>query len=396
MRRFIVYLPEALESIWANRTRSILSILGMVIGVAAVIAVLGLSQAAANGIKSEISQGGDPGLLIFVDRTQNVPAIATLYYRDVARVQSYASPEIDRAIPLYNQRPVFVKTSGRKESITLYSTEAIKHNGGLVMLAGRLLDQNDVQAAARVGILSKSAAERLFPVGDAVGRSINVGTDRLVIVGVFSLSGSLFNSAVGDSIYIPYTTAHRILPGPIDYIQFWPAPGVTPVAAIDAARQALGRIHRGAQYNIQDQAGALAFFEKLLTAIGVGLTSIGGIALFVAGVGIMNITLVSVTERTHEIGIRKAIGASAADISIQFLIEATLLSLIGGLIGTGVGVAAVLLGQGVIEKTVGAAPVPWGPVISIALGFSLAVGVCFGSYPAARAGRLHPVEALRS
>ena len=188
----------------------------------------------------------------------------------------------------------------------------------------------------------------------------------------------------------------RISPGPIDFIQFGKTPGTSGVAAIAAVRAALARIHPRAQYVVQDQSATLGVFEGVLGAIGIGLTFIGGIALFVAGVGIMNIMLVSVTERTREIGIRKSIGANAGDIALQFLIEATLLSLMGGALGTALGVAIVSFGRGIILQSVGAAPVPWATVIAIAVGFSVVVGIGFGSYPAGRAGKLDPVEALRS
>ncbi len=394
MSRLLAYIPEALESLWRNRTRSALSALGMIIGIASVIAVLGLSQAASNGIKDEISQGGDPGFVANADRAQNDPAAATLYYRDVLLMQSYASGSVKRAIPLYTGR--YFRITGRKtQYIEADSTETIRPNSGIVIKAGRPIDESDIAAAADVGVISEQAASEIFPAGDAVGKTINIGSHRILIVGIFAISGSLFNSTVGDAIYVPYTTMHRIAPGPIDFIIFWKRPEIGAVDAINSARAALARIHPRGQYVVQDQAAALGIFENALNGIGIGLTFIGGIALFVAGVGIMNIMLVSVTERTREIGIRKSIGATAGDISLQFLIEAVLLSLAGGLIGSALGIAAVLFGRGIIEQSVGAASVPWALVIGIAFGFSAAVGVGFGFYPAARAGKLDPVEALR-
>lgn len=396
MARLLAYAAEAFESIWRNRTRSALSVLGMVIGIASVIGVLGLSQAAANGIKSQISQGGDPGFIAMPDRSQDDPSIATLYYRDVALVQSYASSSIARAIPFYNGRTFRVTASGKTDYTGVISTAAIPAGTGVDAVSGRLIEAADVDAASNVCILSLQAAQKFFPQGDAVGRTINLGTQRMTIAGVFSVSGSLFNSTVGDTIYVPYTTMHRISPGPIDFIQFWRTPGTAPIHAIAAVRAALARVHPRAQYVVQDQGATLGVFENVLGAIGIGLTIIGGIALFVAGVGIMNIMLVSVNERTREIGIRKSIGASAGDIGLQFLIEAVLLSLAGGALGTALGVTIVSLGRRIIEQSVGAAPVPWATVIGVAVVFSVVVGVGFGFYPANRAGRLDPVEALRS
>ena len=262
--------------------------------------------------------------------------------------------------------------------------------------SGRLTDTNDVAAGANVAVLSHDAAQAFFPNGDAVGRTINVGTQRLTVIGVVSIKANLFRSLIGETIYVPYTTMHRIAPGPVDFIEFWPlSRSLNPVQVIMAAKAAMARIHPHAEYTVQDQLAFNAIFVNVINFIGVGLTFIGGVALFVAGVGIMNIMLVSVSERTREIGIRKSIGANAREIAVQFLIEATLLSLGGGLIGTIIGVSIVIFMVPVIAQSVGAAPVPWATVITIAAGFSLAVGIGFGSYPAARAGKLDPVEALR-
>ena len=396
MTRLLAYAEEALQSLWRNRTRSALSMLGMVIGIASVIGVLGLSQAASNGIRSQIESGGDPGFIAVVDRAQDDPTIATLYYRDVDRMVSLAGGAIARAIPYYQDRPYRVTSGKKSDVIGVTSTEAIKPSSGIVMLAGRAITAADVAGGANVCMFSQKAAETLYPAGNALGQAVNVGSARLQIVGVFTVSGSLFNSVVAEAIYVPYTTMHRIAPGPIDFIQLWAPPGAASVPTIEAAKKALSRIHSHAQYTVQDQGATLGIFENVLAGMGAGLTVIGGIALFVAGVGIMNIMLVSVNERTREIGIRKSIGASAGDIGFQFLIEATLLSLAGGAIGTLAGVAIVLFGIGPIRASVGTATVPWLTVIGIAVAFSVTIGIGFGWYPASRAGRLDPVEALRS
>ncbi len=396
MSRFLAYIPEAFESIWRHRSRSALSALGMIIGIASVIAVLGLSQAASNGMKQAIASGGDPGFIIVPDQSQNNPAAATMYYRDAALMQSYASGSVSRAIPIYQQRDYRVTVSGKSEFISVTSSRELTQETGFVVDSGRLTDSSDIAGGTNVAILSRDAAQAFFPNGDAVDHTINVGTQRLTVIGVVSIKANLFRSLVGEAIWVPYTTMHRIAPGPIDYIEFWPlSREQNPVQVILDLKAAMARIHPHAEYTVQDQLAFNGIFENILNFIGVGLTFIGGVALFVAGVGIMNIMLVSVSERTREIGVRKSIGANAREISLQFLIEATLLSLGGGLIGTIIGVLLVLLMLPAIAHSVGAAPVPWALVIGIAAGFSLAVGIGFGSYPAARAGRLDPVEALR-
>lgn len=399
MQRVLEYLPEALESIWRNRTRSILTMLGMIIGIASVIAVLGLSQAASQGLDAQLHSGGNPGIIVQVDPSQDDPANATLYYRDVARTADLASGAVGSAVPFYNPnfRTWRVRGSGKPIYMSAMSTDGARENAGRYVIAGRLLDRSDVRDAASVCILSKSAAQKLFPGADAVGNTVNVNDSRLAVVGVYEMRGSLLSSLVGDTIEAPYSTFHLVDPGSVDNIQAWPARGVSTVEAIHALRTALHRIHGPhAKYIIQDQAAVLGIFGKALGAIGIGLTFIGGIALFVAGVGIMNIMLVSIAERTREIGIRKAIGASSGEIGTQFLVEATLLSLGGGFIGALLGSLALIGGSQSIARFAGSAPIPWLLVLSIAIGFSIAVGIGFGSYPALRAGRLDPVEALRS
>jgi putative ABC transport system permease protein len=396
MTRFLAYIPEALESIWRHRSRSALSALGMIIGIASVIAVLGLSQAASGGMKQAVASGGDPGFIVGPDRSQNNPAAATMYYRDAALMQSYASGSVSRAVPVYQQHQYRVTVSGKSDFISVSSSRELTQETGFIVDSGRLIDSTDLAAGANVAVLSSDAARAFFPNGDAVGRTINIGTQRLTVIGVVSIKANLFRSAFGESIIVPYTTMHRIAPGPIDYIEFWPlSRAQNPVQVILAVKAAMARIHSHAEYTVQDQLAFTAIFVNIISFIGVGLTFIGGVALFVAGVGIMNIMLVSVSERTREIGIRKSIGANAQEIAIQFLIEATLLSLGGGLIGTIIGASIVFFMLPFVAHSLGAAPVPWAMVIAIAAGFSLAVGIGFGSYPAARAGKLDPVEALR-
>ena len=222
---------------------------------------------------------------------------------------------------------------------------------------------------------------------------------RFRVVGVYdALKAGIFsNAGQSDYIEIPYTTYNQMAPGSIDNVTIYPKKGVTLAQIRDAASATLQHIHGpNARYNVQDAVAFLSAFEKTIEVVGYGLTAIGGVALVVAGIGIMNIMLVSVTERTREIGIRKAIGGSSADITMQFLMEAVILSVIGGGMGMVIGLVTVLLGYNVVAGLLGPAPIPWLLVMSIAVGFSTFVGVVFGTYPAIRAGKLDPIEALRS
>jgi putative ABC transport system permease protein len=172
---------------------------------------------------------------------------------------------------------------------------------------------------------------------------------------------------------------------------------VTPDQVQTAVFASLRHIHGvRSQYTVQDSVAFLNGFQAVIGVVSLGVTAIGGVALLVAGIGIMNIMLVSVTERTREIGIRKAIGGSRGDIVTQFLFEAVILSILGGGIGTVLGISFTLLAGGVVSRLLGPAPIPFVQIVLIATGFSTLVGITFGTYPAMRAGKLNPIEALRS
>jgi putative ABC transport system permease protein len=270
----------------------------------------------------------------------------------------------------------------------------------LALREGRRIDDADVAAHAHVAVLTRRLESRLFgPDGEAVGRIVRVDGVRFRIVGVYAeFAASIFSSAgVSDYIEVPYSVLHDLVPGPVDDIDFWVRPGVAPSAASGAVRATLQRLHGArAGYRIEDAFALLERFERVIAVVSYGLAAIGCVALLVAGIGIMNVMLVSVSERTREIGIRKAIGGSARDITTQFLIEALVLSLVGGTIGLFLGVASVLAVSGLITSTLGPAPLPWTLIVVVAVLFSTAIGVLFGTYPAMRAGRLDPIVALRS
>ena len=251
---------------------------------------------------------------------------------------------------------------------------------------------------AHICLITSELAAKLFKETPPTGQVIDLGPTRCTVVGVYGeVKSSLFNSVgASDFALIPYTTFREISPGPVDSLNVFPATGVDVPRVSDAIDAVLRRLHgERAQYVTQDTTAQLQGFNKVLGIIGVGLTGIGGVALFVAGIGIMNIMLVSVTERTREIGLRKAIGATRGDVMLQFLLEAILLSFIGGGIGTLLGFVATVLAYTSVEKLVGPAPIPYLLIISVSVGFSTLVGCVFGTYPAIRAARLDPIAALR-
>ncbi|GAC1299262.1 MAG: ABC transporter permease [Vulcanimicrobiaceae bacterium] len=398
MARILAYALEAFDALWRNRARSALTMLGMIIGTASVIAVLGIGNAASSGIKGSLDAFGNPGFFISVDPKQDDPAAAQIQYRDVATLVAQNAATLRYVFPNF-QRTYHIKANGVDYVGSVTSQQDIVFDT-LTLHEGRRMDAADIASAAHVTLLSQSLERRLFGTdGRALGQTVRINGNRFRIVGVYDeLKAGIFTSTgQSDYIEIPYSTFHQIAPGPIDSLQVYPARGVTLPAVQEAVVATLRHVHGPrAQYSVQDAVAFLGAFERTIEVVGYGLTAIGGVALVVAGIGIMNIMLVSVTERTREIGIRKAIGGSSRDITLQFLMEAVILSLLGGGTGMVIGIATVLIAYGVVAGLLGPAPVPWLLITSIAVGFSVFVGVVFGTYPALRAGKLDPIEALRS
>jgi putative ABC transport system permease protein len=391
------YTAEAFAAIWRNRTRSILTMLGMIIGTSSIITVLGISRAASGGISGTLNSFGDLGISINVDPNQDDPQASAIQYRDVRTIEEDAGSFLAHIEPSY-QRAMTLRANGVTTTTFAVSASEVGPSG-LVMREGRRLERDEVLGASHVCTISGALSDRFFNGAPALGSVIRIGGTRCTVIGVYAeLKGGFFNSIGGNEfIELPYTTFHGIAPGPIDGLKLYAAPGVTVERVSTAITSVLQRLHGSrSKYATQDNTAQVQSFNAVLGVIAAALTGIGGVALLVAGIGIMNIMLVSVTERTREIGLRKAIGATRGDIALQFLLEAILLSFIGGGIGTLLGFTATLLAYSSVEALVGPAPIPYLLIISVSVGFSAVVGCVFGTYPAIRAARLDPIAALRS
>ena len=397
MRRLLDYSAEAFAAIWRNRLRSMLTMLGMIIGTASIIAVLGISSAASGGITGTLNSFGDQGVSISVDPNQDDPQSAAIQYRDSRTLAADLGPLIDHIEPSY-QRSLTMR-AGAVTTTTFVVSGSEVHRDALEMREGRRIGRADVVDAAPVCLLSSQLANHFFGDAPALGRSIHVAGTRCSVIGVYAeIKGGFFNSIGGNEfLEMPYTTFHEIAPGPVDGLQLYPGPGVPVARVSDAITVVLQRLHGSrARYATQDVNAQIQTFNTVLTVIAAALTGISGVALLVAGIGIMNIMLVSVTERTREIGLRKSIGATRFDIIEQFLLEAILLSFLGGGIGTLLGLGGTLLAYSSVEALVGPAPIPYLLIVSVAVGFSTLIGCVFGTYPAIRAAWLDPIAALRS
>jgi putative ABC transport system permease protein len=397
MSRVLAYLAEAGASLWRNRTRSILTMLGMIIGSASIITVFGLSKAATSGIEGTFKSFGTFPIIVQVDPSQTYPERAQLRDSDGTRLATDLGSSVIAVEPDFAR--TWKVTYGSVSDHLSVSGAGVHANDSLTMSAGRKLDEQDVDAAARVVVLSQSVADRFFPNHDALGKALTMNSGRYTVVGVYAPIKSPFITAISgnDFVEIPYSTFYRAVNEPPDDFSIYPAPGFTSDMLRDQIIASLQHIHGPqAQYQVIDAAAFLNGFDNVLNIAGTSLAAIGTVALIVAGIGIMNIMLVTVTERTREIGIRKSIGASRSDIILQFLMESVVLALVGGGTGMLLGIAFTALGAFALSKELGELVVPYVLVVAIALSFSGAVGMIFGLYPAYRAAMLDPIEALRS
>jgi putative ABC transport system permease protein len=397
-------LATALDSLRSNKLRAALTMLGVIIGVAAVIALLSIGNGVSASINQEINAIGTNLILVSTDR-DNSDGYPTLTLSDVAALSDQLRvPDVTEVAATAGG--AFVVTAGGNSTRT--SVEGVTANYFRVnnldeFAAGDTLTDNDVDTQARVAVIGDQVAQDLFPDSFPVGQSVKINGASYEVVGVLVSSGSAFSNTDG-TVYVPITTAqarlvtNRTRQGEksVDSIVAQAASAEVNEAALEQITAVLREEH-GVAYADEDDFRLFSQSDLLDTAgqitgmLTAFLGAIAGISLLVGGIGIMNIMLVSVTERTREIGIRKAVGALRRDILTQFLLESVVLSLIGGVVGIILGWAIATIAGRVIDLE---APLALGTVL-LATGFATAVGLVFGIYPAWRAAGLRPIEALR-
>ncbi|MDQ2681445.1 MAG: ABC transporter permease [Candidatus Eremiobacteraeota bacterium] len=392
------YISEAFRVLLANRMRSLLTTVGLIIGVAAIIAIQVSASGMAGAVNGLAGSLSNRAFYIFPKSHQKNVRHAKLQLADIDLVNQNVSG-IAAGIP-YGQQQVFVRTGHRAARLQM-GGEADKRFSTAPIQFGRAIDTVDVQSSLDVCVISANAYTRLFPNGgDVTGESVYVGDRRYQIVGVLAKnSGGDLLQGINYDIAIPYTTylASYMRGQPLFAAKFLVADNADIGSVEDATKSLLSQTHGGAEYSSFDSRTISGFVDKTFAIVGFIVSLVGGISLLVAGIGIMNIMLVSVTERTREIGIRKAIGARRSQILIQFMVEALMLSGVGCLIGMTIGLFfGWIVNVAFISKISGVtAPLPWLLAVTIAVGFATIVTFIFGTYPAMRAARLDPIEALR-
>lgn len=398
---------EALESLSTNKLRSGLTIIGIVIGVAAVIAIISIGRGAENSITGSIQGIGTNLLFVFrggADKVRN-PQPVTL--GDAAAIADpFQAPHVVGVVPELTGN-VEVSAGGESRNVQIEGvTPEYTTVRNQKVSEGEFINQEHILGRASVVLLGTEVADNLFGRKDGlVGETVRVEGQPFRVIGVLESKGGSGFGSEDNRIMVPLTTAQtrllrRATRDRVDLLVAQASSADAVAEATDEISQILRSRHRteiGADdFTILSQQDFLTTVQTITGVFTIFLGGIAAISLLVGGIGIMNIMLVSVTERTREIGLRKALGARRIDIMVQFLTESALLSMFGGLIGIGLGAAIAM----VVGKIAAARGTPINPAIGIdtillATLFSTAVGLFFGLYPANRAARLEPVEALR-
>jgi putative ABC transport system permease protein len=396
---FWITILSSLRSLWSAKLRSFLAILGIIMGVGAVISMLSIVEGARREMNTMIGRMGTDVLFVWADFRSAVgrgsSAELTL---DDARAVLTNTTTVIRASPVYNASAQlkYMNKNIRASVSGVAPTFFIMRN--LTIERGRPFTDTEVSQSARVVVIGPRLAEKLFGTTDPLEQKIKVNNLQFRVVGLLKARGAQGFSNEDDALVTPYTTAQNQIAGRravIGSIILQAASTDQLKAAEDDVRRVLRKRHRlkpdaKDDFGVFNQAQVLEMQSQALGIFTIVLGGVGGICLFTGGIGIMNIMLVIVTERTREIGIRKAVGARGRDILTQFLLEATLISVIGGLFGIAGGTGLSLLISALTPLKTVVSP----NSVILALSFAAAIGIFFGYYPATRAAKLDPIDAL--
>jgi putative ABC transport system permease protein len=399
----------SLDAIRSHRLRSGLTMLGILIGIAAVILTVGLGEGAQVQVASAINSLGTNLLVISPGSTTTSGvrggsgSAATLTVNDADALSSHTvAPDIAAVAPSTSKSSALAVGTTNWTTSVVGTTPAWLSVRARSLSQGRFLTASDVSSEAAVTVLGATTAQELFGFADPVGRTVNIGTTPFTVVGLLASAGTSSAQNEDDQAIVPISTAaDRLFGGTsrtsVQSIYVEAASSDSLSAAYQEANQELLNLHHistptGADFSIASQESLLTTATSVDKTLTVLLGGIAGISLLVGGIGVMNIMLVSVTERIREIGLRKAIGANPTVIRRQFLVEAALLGLAGGILGALLGIVGALVLPHLISTTITVSPTATIGAIVVAI----CIGMAFGVYPASRAARLAPIDALRS
>lgn len=392
----------AWASLIANKMRSILTMLGIIIGVAAVIALVSIGNGVKQDIQNSISSLGSNLLMVMpgAPRTPGVrPSQGSMKSLKVSDYEAISKLDGVKAASPYTANSYVTIYQSKNWTTTVSGVSSnFQDVNNWTMAEGRFISSKNVENRERVAVVGQTVVKNLFAGEDPVGKEIRVKNIPFRVIGVLNSKG---NGTMGndqdDTIFIPYTTAMERVEG-VDYLRmvYVVANDDNGIDRLQSDIENLLRVRHSIKdtnlddFNIQNMKSIMETMEQTTGTLTLFLGAVAAISLVVGGIGIMNIMLVSVTERTREIGIRKALGATYFVIVTQFLIEAVVISLMGGLIGIALGIGASKL----IGLASGMSTVISVPTIVLSFVFSMAIGLVFGIYPARKAAKLNPIDAL--
>lgn len=392
----------ALKAIWTNKVRSFLTTLGVIIGVSSVVMLIAIGKGLEAYITDQFESLGSNNIYIFAGNVfsedggfngqQQRTAMLNINFtykdfQNIIKLREF----IDKAT-YYNVKPDKVSFQNKTKTISVLGTT---HDYNQVLItkikAGQFFNKQEALSGEKVSVLGFKVAEELFGQADAIGKNIKLGNQTFKVVGVAAKTGGGFGGPSFDTyVYIPFKTMSRIYNDKTIFQILVKAKNKNNIAdAIQAIEKVMSKNYEDDEFSVVDQTEILSVINNIIGTLTIALGGIAAISLLVGGIGIMNIMLVSVTERTREIGLRKALGATPKQILLQFLIEAAVLSLFGGLIGL-----ALAFGGSALIQQFFPAKVTW-DAVALAFGVSTLVGLIFGAAPANRASKLSPIEALR-
>jgi putative ABC transport system permease protein len=394
-------IKMAVTTLTANKLRSSLTMLGMIIGNASVIAMIGIGQGTRNYTLEKLESFGPNRLVVFQsseDAEGFTAAEQTLVLSDAEALKAQVSA-VKEVAPVIASKLLLNYRSRSVSTQVMGATPGFLYVRNFAVARGRFFDSSQQQQNAQVVALGPEAARKLFDSNNPIGKEVQINNISFQVIGVMEAKGSFAGQNEDDAAYVPITTMAAQINGrqsaygiPIDYIQVSAQDKLNVRTAAFQITNVLTRLHGKKDFTVVANKSFLTLVGQITIIMSLMLAAIAGISLLVGGIGIMNIMLVSVNERTPEIGLRKAIGATQQDILTQFLIEAVILAVTGGLIGTGVGIGGAML-VGVLTPLKPSVPLA---AIALAVSVSGGIGVIFGVIPARRAAQLDPIVALRS